>query len=265
MQADLTSASADVAEAAREAGSDPGWRASLETLSTDLPLYSGHRPGSRLQRAPGLLPAGGGVPGRGQQPDAVLHPARCGPGLRDGGRPFGQRPDRRRCRPWLVALAAVFLVALLVALVLAQRRLDVAISTAPGTSRSPPRRPSSSCSGSGPRSRSPRRTPASTTRRPTDPGRSPPSPTRASWRLRARADDELTLLTRDSDPSYQADYRTTAAALAGLLASPGSGAGSAHAFTADQLAKAKSVLSALTRHCTDRSGPTTPRATSPGP
>ena len=36
--------------------------------------------------------------------------------------------------------------------------------------------------------------------------------------LRARADDELTLLTRDSDTSYQKDYASTAAALKGLLA-----------------------------------------------
>ena len=44
--------------------------------------------------------------------------------------------------------------------------------------------------------------------------------------LRARADDELTLLTRDSDTSYQKDYASTAAALKGLLArQPSAGPG----------------------------------------
>ena len=40
-QGDLARAAADVAVAAREAGSDPGVAASLETLSTDLPVYAG--------------------------------------------------------------------------------------------------------------------------------------------------------------------------------------------------------------------------------
>src|SRR5580692_2042266 len=40
-QADLTRASEGVAEAARQAGPDPAVARSLETLSTDLPLYAG--------------------------------------------------------------------------------------------------------------------------------------------------------------------------------------------------------------------------------
>ena len=40
-ESDLAIASADIAVAAREAGSDPEVAASLETLSTDLPVYSG--------------------------------------------------------------------------------------------------------------------------------------------------------------------------------------------------------------------------------
>ncbi len=39
--ADLTTASADVAHAAQEAGSDPAVGAAVTTLSTDLPAYSG--------------------------------------------------------------------------------------------------------------------------------------------------------------------------------------------------------------------------------
>ena len=72
-ETDLTSASADVAEAARDAGSDPALAVSLETLSTDLPLYAG------------VLPAGGRLSRRSQQLDAVLHPAGGRPGLRDRG------------------------------------------------------------------------------------------------------------------------------------------------------------------------------------
>jgi hypothetical protein len=51
--------------------------------------------------------------------------------------------------------------------------------------------------------------------------------------LRARADDELTLLTRDSDPSYQQDYVSTEAALAGLLRSEASRPGAAPAQQAE--------------------------------
>ena len=39
----------------------------------------------------------------------------------------------------------------------------------------------------------------------------------------ARADDELTLVTRDSDASYQTDYAATAKSLAALLQTPGHG------------------------------------------
>ena len=60
--------------------------------------------------------------------------------------------------------------------------------------------------------------------------------------LRARADDELTLLTRDSDPSYQADYRSTAADLGLLLDTPASSSGTAGSSVRTQLARAKATF-----------------------
>jgi hypothetical protein len=57
--------------------------------------------------------------------------------------------------------------------------------------------------------------------------------------LRARADDELTLLTRDSDPTYQTDYATTAAGLAHLLDRSG---GDLVAAERRALARAKSAF-----------------------
>jgi hypothetical protein len=45
----------------------------------------------------------------------------------------------------------------------------------------------------------------------------------------ARADDELTLVTRDSDPSYQKDYGSVSARLGALLSNPGKG------WTADEI------------------------------
>jgi hypothetical protein len=61
--------------------------------------------------------------------------------------------------------------------------------------------------------------------------------------LRARADDELTLLTYDSDKTYQADYRTTDVALRGILAGRGSNA-TANTFERDQAARAQSAVAA---------------------
>ena len=76
-------------------GTRSGGRAQLgDTLDGPAPLRRDHS-GSRLQRAPGVLSAGRRVPCRGQQPDAVVDPSCCGPGLRDRGLPLVQRPDHR--------------------------------------------------------------------------------------------------------------------------------------------------------------------------
>ena len=60
--------------------------------------------------------------------------------------------------------------------------------------------------------------------------------------LRARADDELTLLTHDSDPTFQSDYTSTAADLRHLLDTPGSSTGAAGSAVRTQLARAKSAF-----------------------
>jgi len=61
--------------------------------------------------------------------------------------------------------------------------------------------------------------------------------------LRARADDELTLLTRDADPSYQQDYTRTYDALRGLLARSAS-SGDNGSFAREQAVRAQSALAA---------------------
>jgi hypothetical protein len=64
--------------------------------------------------------------------------------------------------------------------------------------------------------------------------------------LRARADDELTLLTRDSDASFTADYVTTAAALHSLLA-PGDTSGFVTTTERAEVASARSAFASYQR------------------
>jgi hypothetical protein len=239
-QNDLTSASAGVAEAAREGGSDPAVTESLQSLSTNLPLYAGIIQEADFNERQGFYPL------------AAAYLAEANNLMRSSILPaaaqvYGTEVDRlasdqsTAVSPWLVALAALFLVALLVALVIAQRRLrhhfhrtwNVALAAATivvllvgvwatvaiATQNSGVT--NAQANGSRPVS-------AFTEAR--------------ILALRARADDELTLLTRDSDPSYQGDYRTTAAALGRLLGSPGAASGSGASFDAGQSAKAKAAF-----------------------
>ena len=222
-QADLTSASTGVAEAARQAGSDPAVAAQLGDAFDGPAPVCRHRPGGRLQRAPGLLSAGCGVPGGGQQPDALVHPAGGGAGLRNRGRPPGQRPDDRCLRLAGGPGRRLPRDALLVALVVAQRRLSrhfrrswnvaLAVATAVVLVLGVWAVVALATQGAGV----------------TDAQANGSHPVSVFTdarilALRARADDELTLLTRDSDPSYQADYDSTAAALGSLL-TPSASAG----------------------------------------
>ena len=235
-QSDLTSASTGVAEAARQAGSDPAVAQSLETLSTDLPLYAGIVQEADFNERQSFYPL------------AAAYLAEANNLMRSSILPaaaqvYATEVDRlasdqtTAVSAWLVALAAVFLVALLVALVVAQRRLSrhfrrswnvaLAVGTAvmlvlgiwavvalvtQGTGVS-----DAQANGSHPVS-------VFTDAR--------------ILALRARADDELTLLTRDSDPSYQSDYRSTAAALGTLLAAQAP----AGSFESMQLAKADAAF-----------------------
>ncbi len=243
-QGDLTRAGADVAQAAREAGSDPAVASSLETLSTDLPVYAGIVQEANFNERQAFYPL------------AAAYLAEANNLMRSSILPaaaqvYGTEVDRlggdqsTAVSPWLVALAAVALVALLVSLVVAQRRLsrhfhrtwNVALASATAivlvvgvwftvalvTQDSGVK--AAQANGSQPVS-------AFTEAR--------------ILALRVQADDELTLLTRDSDPSYQVDYASTAAALGHLLSSAGPVTGSGSSFEAGQLARAKAAFGSYT-------------------
>jgi hypothetical protein len=236
-QRDLTGAAADVAQAARGAGSDPAVAASLQTLSTDLPVYSGIVQEANFNERQAFYPV------------AAAYLAEANNLMRSSVLPAAAQvydtevghlgsDQTNAASPWLVVLAAVALGALLVALVMAQRGLarrfhrtwNVALAVATvvvlvvgvwatvaiATQNSGVT--NSQANGSRPVS-------AFTEAR--------------ILALRARADDELTLLTRDSDPSFQSDYDSTSAALARLLGSTGPATAQRNSFDAEQLARAR--------------------------
>jgi len=224
-QTDLARASSDLAVAAQEAGSDPTLATSLRTLSTALPVYAGIVQQANFNERQASYPL------------AAAYLAEANNLMRTTMLPaaaqvYGtevrrlQGDQNQAVSPWLVALAVVASLGLLVALVLAQRSLSrrfhrtwnvpltaatlilvvlgiwgiVALATqSSGVS-------TAMANGSHPVS-------VFTDAR--------------ILALRARADDELTLLTRDSDPSYQTDYTSTAAALNTLLAAGASPGGAA--------------------------------------
>jgi hypothetical protein len=243
-QSDLAIASADIAVAAREAGSDPEVAASLETLSTDLPVYSGIVQDADFNERQGFYPL------------AAAYISEANNLMRSSILPaaatlYGTESSRladdqsQGVSPLLATLAALAFLALLVVLAVAQRWLSrrfhrtwnvpLAIATVivlvlgvwltvALTSQT---NGVSSALANGSR-------PLSTF-------------TQARiLALRARADDELTLLTRDSDPSFQADYRSTAAALGHLLDTTGSATGTAGSSVRPQLARAKATFGSYT-------------------
>ena len=233
-QADLARASSDLATAAQEAGSDPAVATSLRTLSTALPVYAGIVQQADVNERQASYPL------------AAAYLAEANNLMRTTMLPaaaevYGtevrrlQGDQNQAASPSLAALAVVASVGLLVALVVAQRSLSrrfhrtwnvplaaatlvvvalgiwgaVALATQDsgvGTAMANGSHPVSTFTDA------------------------------RILALRARADDELTLLTRDSDPSYQADYTTTAAALRALLA-PGASTGDT--AERNQLARAR--------------------------
>ena len=236
-QADLTTASADVATAAREAGSDPAVTTSLQTLSTDLPVYAGIIQEADFNERQGSYPLAAAYLSEANNLMRVsILPA--------AAQVYGTEVKRlgndqtRAVSPLLVSLAIAAFIALLAALVLVQRWLsarfhrtwNVALvvatmivvalgvwSTIAFVAQSSDVN-SALVKGSRPVS----------------------TFTEARiLALRARADDELTLLTRDSDPTYQQDYVTTASALQHLLTTAGGSNGSA-SYERSQLARATS-------------------------
>ena len=211
--ADLTTASADVARMPRrEAGSDPAVGAAVTTLSTDLPAYAGVVQEANFNERAGNYPL------------AAAYLAEANNLMRTSILPaaaqvYGTEVNRladdqsNAASRSLTVLAVVAFFGLLAALVLAQRWLSASVPSyvehRPGRRHGSRGRNGSLGRGGALRAR------IRVWRRPRRNGSGPVS-TFTDARilaLRARADDELTLLTRDSDTSYQKDYASTAAAL----------------------------------------------------
>jgi hypothetical protein len=237
---DLTNASADVAAAAREAGSDPAIASGIRTLSIDLPAYAGIVQEADFNQRQGSYPL------------AAAYLAEASHLMRTEILPaaaqvYGTEVDRlsndqnQAVSPWLAVLAVLALVALLFSLVLAQRWLsntfhrtwNVALAVATVivlilgiwstvalvTQNSGVN--TAEASGSHPVS----------------------TFTEARiLALRMRADDELALLTHDADPSYQRDYARTDAALRHLLGASNTSGASLTSFEQHQLEQARSSL-----------------------
>lgn len=239
-QSDLAVASSDIAVAAREAGSDPGVAASLETLSTDLPVYSGIVQDADFNERQGFYPlAAAYISEANNLMRSSILPAAATVYGTEGSRLADDQSQG--VSPLLAILAALAFLALLVVLVLAQRWLsrrfhrtwNVALAAATvivlvlgvwlTVALTTQTNGVNSALANGSR-------PVSTF-------------TQARiLALRARADDELTLLTRDSDPTFQADYRSTAADLGHLLDTSGSSTGTAGSSVRAQLARAKATF-----------------------
>jgi hypothetical protein len=239
-QTDLALASADVAVAAREAGSDPEVAASLETLSTDLPVYAGIVQDADFNERQGFYPlAAAYIAEANSLMRSSILPAAATVYGTEGSRLADDQSQG--VSPVLAILAGLAFLALLFVLVVAQRWLsrrfhrtwNIALAAATvivlalgiwftvafTTQTSGVN--SALANGSQPVS----------------------TFTQARiLALRARADDELTLLTRDSDQTYQTDYTSTAAALRHLLDTPGSSAGAAGSSVRTELARASAAF-----------------------
>ena len=240
-QNDLTAASAYVSTAAREAGSDPSVASSLRTLSTELPAYAGIVQEANANERLGWYPlAAAYLAEANNLMRTSILPAASQLYATEAGRLTKEQDSA--VSPWLATLAILALIALVVSLILAQRWLghqfhrtwNVALAVATLvvvvlgiwatvaflTQNSDVN--SARANGSKPVS-------AFTDAR--------------ILALRARADDELTLLTFDSDPSYQQDYTRTHQALVRLLAQTGS-SGDKGSFAREQAVRAESALTA---------------------
>ncbi len=241
IEADLALASADVAVAAREAGSDPRRGASLQTLSTDLPIYAGIVQDADFNERQASYPlAAAYIAEANNLMRTSILPAAASVYGTESGRLADDQSQG--VSPLLATLAVLALIALLVVLVLAQRwlsqrfhrtwNLALAVATVIVLALGVWFTVALLSQNSGVNT--------------AQANGSRPVSTFTQARilaLRARADDELTLLTRDSDPSYQSDYTSTAAALRHLLDSPASSIGSTESR---QLARAKKAFAAYT-------------------
>jgi hypothetical protein len=216
-QSDVARASSDLALAAQEAGSDPALAASLQTISTELPVYAGIIQEANFNERQAFYPlAAAYLSEANNLMRTTLLPAAAQVYSTEQARLNSDQ--NQAVSRWLAVLAVVALLALLAALFVAQRSLSrhfhrtwnvalvsatvlviavgvwgiVALAVQDNGVRG------AIADGSHPVS----------------------TFTEARiMALRARADDELTLLTRDSDSTFQRDYGRTASALKSLLAS----------------------------------------------
>ena len=223
-ETDLALASADVAVAARQAGSDPAVAQSLQTLSTDLPVYAGIVQDADFNERQASYPlAAAYISEANNLMRTAILPAAASVYGTESGRLADDQSQG--VSPFLAVLAVLAVIALLVVLVLAQRWLSqrfrrtwnpaLAVATVIVLALGVWFTVALLSQNSGVNT--------------AQANGSRPVSTFTQARilaLRARADDELTLLTRDSDPTYQSDYTTTAAALGHLLDSPASSIGS---------------------------------------
>ncbi len=222
-QADLAAASGSLARAAQQAGSSSQLGQPLQTLSVDVPIYAGLVETARANNLQGfpvgaaylgeasnlmrtaLLPAAGDLyqtessrlsddQNGATSVVALVFAALLGilvlVGMAGFQRWLRQRFNRTVSPPLLLALVIMIALLAWLAVALAAQTRDVNRSTNQGAS---------------------------------------PISTLTEARLlalQARADDELTLVTRDSVPGYQTDYRRVAQRLSGLLAAARSAGGS---------------------------------------
>lgn len=234
---DLALASTDVAVAARDAGSDPAVAQSLQTLLTDLPVYAGIVQDADFNERQGSYPLAAAyiAEANNLMRTAILPAAASVYGTESSRLAEDQSQG---VSPFLAILAALAFLALLVVLVVAQRwlsqrfrrtwNLALAVATVIVLALGVWFTIALVSQNSGVN------TALSNGSRPVF------TFTQARiLALRARADDELTLLTRDSDPTYQRDYTSTAAALGHLLDSPASSTGSS---APRQLVQAKAAF-----------------------
>lgn len=216
---DVTAAAADIAVAAREAGSESGVAGALQTMSTDLPLYTGLISEANVNERQTFYPL------------AAAYLAEANNLMRTNLLPAAAlvyATESRRLAsdqdhavsPWLAVVAVCAFLALLGVLVVTQRWLsrrfqrtwNVALAVA-----------TVGVFGLGLWATVAFVTQNTGVNNAQATGSQPVSTfTQARiLALRARADDELTLLTRDSDPTYQQDFRSTQVALNGLVGTGG--------------------------------------------
>jgi hypothetical protein len=239
---DIALASTDLAAAAQQAGSDPGVAASIKTLSVDLPVYTGIVETADFNERQASYPlAAAYLAEANNLMRTALLPAATQVYAAEGKTLAADQGNAVAL--WAVAIAAILFVALIGALVLVQRWMsrhfrrtwNVALVAATvvvavlgiwftaalaaqdsgvNTALVDGSRPVSTFTGA------------------------------RILALEVRADDELTLLTRDSVGSYQKDYGTGSARLRTLLSSSGPGAGTSERA---RLARATTAFAAYGR------------------